>query len=83
MTLRRPIITTYKTGGKFNSKWEGLYVVCEVYTNGAYKIVDREGFQLSRINDKFLKRYFLQKTMLEHAPEYEPKLFIKKKTHGP
>ena len=44
MALRRPIVTTHKTGGKFTSKWEGPYVVYEVYTNGAYKIVDVEGF---------------------------------------
>jgi len=58
LTLRRLIIITHKIRGKFTSKWEGLYVVYEVYINGAYKIIDGEGFQLVPINGKFLKRYF-------------------------
>jgi len=41
----RSMIITHKTGGKFTSKWEGPYVIYEVYTNGAYKIVDGERFQ--------------------------------------
>ena len=40
---------THKTGDKFTSKWEEPDVVYEVYTNGAYKIVNGEGFQLSLI----------------------------------
>ncbi|CAL9004724.1 unnamed protein product [Prunus brigantina] len=39
LALRRPIITTHKTGSKFTSKWDGPYVVQEVYTSGAYKII--------------------------------------------
>jgi len=76
--LRRPIVTTHKTWGKFTSKWEQPYVIYEIYTNGAYKIVDGEGFQLGLINGKFLKRYFLGRQMLEFAFEYKPKLFILK-----
>jgi len=58
LALRRLLVTTHNTGGKFTFKWEGPYVVYKVYTNGAYKIVDGDGFQLGPINDKFLKRYF-------------------------
>ena len=32
-----------KTGSKFTPKWDGPYVVREVYSNGAYMIVDKEG----------------------------------------
>jgi len=49
---------THKTGSKFAPKWEGPYVVCEVYSNGAYKIVDGQGVWVGPINDKFLKRYY-------------------------
>ncbi|KAK2996611.1 hypothetical protein RJ639_025390, partial [Escallonia herrerae] len=42
LAVRRPIITTHRTGNKFTSKWDGPYVVKEVYTNGAYKIVDQD-----------------------------------------
>jgi hypothetical protein len=45
-------------GNKFLSKWDGLYVVQEVYTNGAYKIVDENGLRIGPINGKFLKRYY-------------------------
>jgi len=49
---------THKTGSKFTPKWEGPYVVREVYSNGAYKIVDGQGVQVGSINSKFLKRYY-------------------------
>ena len=35
LAVRKPIITTHRTGNKFTSKWDGPYVVQEVYTNGA------------------------------------------------
>ncbi|KAK3037114.1 hypothetical protein RJ639_031533 [Escallonia herrerae] len=39
LAVLRPIITTYRTGNKFTSKWDGPYVIKEVYTNGSYKII--------------------------------------------
>ncbi|KAK3011678.1 hypothetical protein RJ639_010858 [Escallonia herrerae] len=42
LAVRRPIITTHRTGNKFTSKWDGPYVVKKVYTNGAYRIVDQD-----------------------------------------
>ncbi|CAL8084296.1 unnamed protein product [Prunus armeniaca] len=58
VALRRPIITTHKTGSKFTSKWDGAYVVQEVYTSGAYKIVAKDNLRVGPINEKFLKRYY-------------------------
>ena len=58
LALRRPIIMTHKTKSKFTSKWDGPYVVQEVYTNGAYKIVEENGLRIGPINGKFLKRYY-------------------------
>ncbi|XP_074284153.1 uncharacterized protein LOC141608707 [Silene latifolia] len=58
LEVRRPIITSHKPVGKFTSKWDGPYVVQEVYTNGAYKIVDEDGVCVGPINGKFLKRYY-------------------------
>ncbi|KAA0059013.1 uncharacterized protein E6C27_scaffold233G00330 [Cucumis melo var. makuwa] len=40
LTVRRLIITTRHMGNKFTPKWDGPYIVKEVYTNGAHKIVD-------------------------------------------
>ncbi|PIN10178.1 hypothetical protein CDL12_17234 [Handroanthus impetiginosus] len=57
LAVRRPIIITQRMGNKFASKWDGPYVVKEVYTNGAYKLIDKDGLGISLINDKFLKRY--------------------------
>ncbi|KAL6315070.1 hypothetical protein AAG906_030923 [Vitis piasezkii] len=54
----RPIITTHKTRSKFTSKWDGPYVVQEVYTNGAYKMVIEDGLRIVPINGKFLKCYY-------------------------
>ena len=58
LAMRRPINISHKTGNKFTSKWDGPYVVQEVYTNGAYKIVDGDGLRVGPINAKFLKRYY-------------------------
>ncbi|CAL8174008.1 unnamed protein product [Prunus armeniaca] len=56
--LPRPIITTHKTGSKFTSKWDGPYVVQEVYISGAYKIVAEDDLRVGPINGKFLKQYY-------------------------
>ncbi|KAL0420933.1 UNVERIFIED_CONTAM: hypothetical protein Slati_3116200 [Sesamum latifolium] len=58
LAVRRPIITTHRTGNKFLSKWDGPYVVKETYTNGAYKLVAEDGLRIGPINGKFLKQYY-------------------------
>ncbi|KAL0311676.1 UNVERIFIED_CONTAM: hypothetical protein Scaly_2918200 [Sesamum calycinum] len=58
LAVRRPIITTHRTGNKFLPKWAGPYVVKEAYTNGAYKLVAEDGLRISPINWNFLKRYY-------------------------
>ena len=59
LTVRRPMIMTHKTKGKFNPKWEGPYVVETVYSNGAYRLIDQSGNRLMMpINGKFLKKYY-------------------------
>ncbi|XP_070029103.1 uncharacterized protein [Nicotiana sylvestris] len=58
LAVRRPIITSRKSGGKFTSKWDGSYVVQEAYSSGAYKLVDADGIRIIPINEKYLKRYY-------------------------
>ena len=58
LALKRPIIMTHKTESKFSPKWEGPYAVREVYSNGAYKMVDGQGVRVGPINGKFFKRYY-------------------------
>ncbi|KAB2611155.1 S2-RNase [Pyrus ussuriensis x Pyrus communis] len=58
LALRRPIITTHKTKSKFTSKWDGPYVIQEIYTNGAYLIMAEDGLKIGPINGRFLKRYY-------------------------
>ncbi|KAA0042069.1 uncharacterized protein E5676_scaffold306G003240 [Cucumis melo var. makuwa] len=58
LAIRRPIITTRYTGNKFTSKWDGPYIVKEVYTNDRNKIVDRDGLKIGPINEKFLKKFY-------------------------
>lgn len=36
LVLRRPIVVTHKTKGKFEPKWEGPYLIEQVYDRGAY-----------------------------------------------
>ncbi|KAL0288111.1 UNVERIFIED_CONTAM: hypothetical protein Scaly_2742800 [Sesamum calycinum] len=58
LAVRQPITLTQRIGNKFMSKWDGLYVVKEAYTNSAYKLVDKDGMRIGLINGKFLKRYY-------------------------
>ncbi|KAM1069500.1 hypothetical protein ACFX2B_001346 [Malus domestica] len=58
LSLRMPIITTHKTKSKFTSKWDGPYVLQEVYTNGAYLIMVEDGLKIGPINGRFLKHYY-------------------------
>ncbi|KAL0533123.1 hypothetical protein IC582_030338 [Cucumis melo] len=58
LAVRRPIIMTRHTGNKFTPKWDGPYIVKEVFTNGAYKIIDQDGLRIGPINGKFLKKFY-------------------------
>jgi ribonuclease HI/transposase InsO family protein len=62
LVLRRPIVVTHKTGGKFEAKWEGPYVVEKAYEGGAYQLVDHDGKRpMPPINGRFLKKYYFLK----------------------
>ena len=39
LAVRRPMVMTHKTKGKFQPKWEGPFVVESVYSNGAYRLI--------------------------------------------
>ena len=59
LAVRRPMIMTHKTKGKFQPKWEGPFVIETVYSNGAYRLMTSEGDLLMMpINGKFLKKYY-------------------------
>ena len=58
LAVRRPMVMTHKTKGKFQPKWEGPFVVESVYSNGAYRLITSNGDTLMMpINGRFLK-YF-------------------------
>ncbi|PIN21578.1 hypothetical protein CDL12_05718 [Handroanthus impetiginosus] len=57
LAIRRPIIITHRTRNKFIFKWDGPYVIKEVYTNSTYKLVAEDGLRIDPINRKFLKHY--------------------------
>jgi len=46
LAVRRPMIMTHKSEGKFWPKWEKSFVVETIYSNGAYR--------LSNLNDDML-----------------------------
>ena len=58
LEVRRPIIISHKLKSKFTSKWDGTYVIQEVYSSGAYKLVNADGLRIGPINGKFLKKYY-------------------------
>jgi len=46
LAIRCSIIMSKHMGNKFLSKWDDPYVVQEVYTNRAYKIIDKNGLRI-------------------------------------
>ena len=59
LAVRRPMIMTHKTKGKFQPKWEGPFVIETVYSNGAYRLMTSDGDLLMMpVNGKFLKKYY-------------------------
>jgi len=53
------MVMTHKFKVKFQSKWEGPFVVETVYSNGAYCLSNLNGDMLMMpINGKFLKKYY-------------------------
>jgi hypothetical protein len=59
LVLRRPIVVTHKTKGKFEPKWEGPYAIEQVYDGGAYQLVDPQGARpMPPINGRFFKNIF-------------------------
>lgn len=58
LAMRRPINMSWCMENKFLKSWNGPYVIREVYSNGAYKIVDKDGVHVECINDNFLEKYY-------------------------
>jgi hypothetical protein len=59
LILRRPIVITHKTRGKFEPKWEGPFIIEQVYDGGAYQLVDHQGLRpMPPVNGRYLKKYF-------------------------
>ena len=59
LTVIRPMNTTHRMKGKFEPKWEGPYIVKDVYSIGAYRIISPDGeYCPPSVNGKFLKRYY-------------------------
>ncbi|KAI3465911.1 hypothetical protein Pfo_022574 [Paulownia fortunei] len=79
LAVRRPIITTHRTGNKFTSKWDGPYVVKEVYTNGAYKLVAEDG--LNWPNKWTVFKTLLCVKLEECYMTHEPKLHVTPDLH--
>jgi hypothetical protein len=59
LVLRLPIIVKGKSKGKLEPKWEGPFVIEQVYDGGAYQLINREGERpMPPINRRFLKKYY-------------------------
>jgi len=59
LAVWRPMIMTHKTKGKFQPKWEGLFVIETVYSNGAYRLMTSDiDLLMMSINGRFLKKYY-------------------------
>jgi len=49
---------THRSRSNFTPKWDGPYVVREVYSNSAYKIVDAKRSTNRTDIGRFLKHYY-------------------------
>jgi len=59
LAVRRSMIMTHKTKGKFQPKWEGPFVIEIIYSNRAYYLITPDGDTLMMpINGRFLKNYY-------------------------
>jgi len=43
LAIRKPMVMTHNTKGKFQPKWEGPFVVELVFSNGAYRLINPDG----------------------------------------
>ena len=58
LAMRRHIIIKHRIKNKFTFKWDGSYVIQEVYFNDANKLVVEDDLRIDPINGKILKRYY-------------------------
>ena len=59
LAVRRPMIMTHKAKGKFQSRWQGPFVIEIVYSNGVYRLATPDANTLMMpVNEKFLKKYY-------------------------
>ena len=59
LTVKRPMLVAHKSKGKFESKWEGPYVIDKVFSNDTYPLLNMKGDRcMMPTNGKFLKRYY-------------------------
>jgi len=57
LTIKRPIAINRKTQRKFESKWEGPYVVTKVISKGAHELSNHNGqIVYACVNGKFVKK---------------------------
>jgi len=57
-TIRRLIVINQTTKGKFESQWEGPYIVTKVFPKGAYELSNYDGqIVYAYVNGKFVKKF--------------------------
>ena len=54
-----PIVVRDPGRGKWSPTWEGPYIVSEVLPNGAYRLINEEGEEMTNpVNARYLKKYY-------------------------
>jgi hypothetical protein len=77
LVLRRPIIVTHRTKGNFKPKWEGPFIVEQVYDGGAYQLMDHQGLRpMTPVNGRYLKKYFAWPSVDAILPPFFFALFL-------
>jgi hypothetical protein len=59
LAVIRPMNITHRMIRKFEPKWEGPYILKDIYSSGAYRIISLNGeYRSPPVNGKFLKHYY-------------------------
>ena len=59
LAVKRPMIVTHKSRGKFDEKWEGPFIIAKILKPGTYKLDNSQGEDYNNAwNIRQLRRFY-------------------------
>ncbi|XP_068225219.1 uncharacterized protein [Palaemon carinicauda] len=69
LALKRPIIITRRSTGKFIPKWEGPFVIHRVLDSGAYILISEDGSKTSGLVNAIISKNSIHKEKQPPSPQ--------------